>query len=162
MGLGRGGIAVCRHVPAAAEAREVKDGVDGGFDGASVALNLGEDEAALERGEEGNGEVVRVGAVREVPGGVKTEQPVADGSRPLPESGRDQGAGLRVGLGHLPGERAERAAAPALAALHLGDHHVPPGPEPLWAAEIGLPLVTGDGRGLVADDRLDKLIFPAK
>ena len=112
------------------------------FRRASVALNLGEDEAALERGEEGNGEVVRVGAVREVPGGVKTEQPVADGSRPLPESGRDQGAGLRVGLGHLPGERAERAAAPALAALHLGDHHVPPGPEPLWAAEIGLPLVS--------------------
>jgi hypothetical protein len=42
-------------------------------------VNLGEDEAALERGEEGDGEVVRVGAVREVPGGVKTAQPVADG-----------------------------------------------------------------------------------
>jgi hypothetical protein len=32
----------------------------------------------LECGEEGDGEVVRVGAVREVPGGVKTAQPVAD------------------------------------------------------------------------------------
>jgi hypothetical protein len=56
-------------------------------------------------------------------------------------------------------ERAERAAAQALAALHLGDNHVPPGPEPTGAAEIGLPLVTGDGRGLVADDRLHKLVF---
>jgi hypothetical protein len=43
--------------------------------------------------------------------------------------------------------------------LHLSDHHVPPGPEPLGAAEISLPLVTGDGRGLVADDRLHKLVF---
>ena len=55
-----------------AEARELKNGVDGGFEGAGVALNLGEDEAALECGEEGDGEVVRVGAVREVPGGVQT------------------------------------------------------------------------------------------
>jgi hypothetical protein len=49
------------------EAREVKDGVDGGFERVGVALNLGEDEAALERGEEGDGEVVRVGAVRRCP-----------------------------------------------------------------------------------------------
>ena len=67
-----------RHVPGG-EAREVKDGVDGGFEGAGVALHLGEDEAALERGEEGDGEVVGVGAVREVPGGVQTAQPVGDG-----------------------------------------------------------------------------------
>jgi hypothetical protein len=49
------------------------------LEGAGVALDLGEEEAALEGGEEGDGEVVRVGAVREVPGGVKTAQPVADG-----------------------------------------------------------------------------------
>jgi len=65
--LGRGGFVVCRHVPAA-EARELEEGVDGGFERPGVALNLGEDEAALECGEEGDGEVVRVGAVREVPG----------------------------------------------------------------------------------------------
>ena len=76
-----------------------------------------------------------------------------------PNPAADQGAGLRVGLGQLPGERAERAAALALAAFHLGDHHVPPGPESLGAAEIGLPLVTGDGRRLVADDRLHELVF---
>ena len=55
-----------------------QDGVDGGFERAGVALNLGEDEASLECGEEGDGEAVRVGAVREVPGGVQTAQPVAD------------------------------------------------------------------------------------
>jgi hypothetical protein len=103
-------IAVCRHVPAV-EVRELEDGVDGGFERAGVALNLGEEEAALECGEEGDGEVVRVGAVREVPGGVKTAQSVADGGRPLPESGRDQVAGLRVGLGQRPGERASRAGS---------------------------------------------------
>jgi len=76
--LGCGRFVVCRHVPAA-DARELEEGVDGGFERAGVALNLGEEEAALKCGEEGDGEVVRVGAVREVPGGVKTAQPVADG-----------------------------------------------------------------------------------
>ena len=36
--LGRGGIAVGRHVPAA-EARELKDGVDGGFEGAMSGVS---------------------------------------------------------------------------------------------------------------------------
>jgi hypothetical protein len=59
--------------------RELEDGVEGGFEGAGVALDLGEEEAALEGGEEGDGEVVRVGAVREVPGGVEAAEPVAEG-----------------------------------------------------------------------------------
>ena len=58
---------------------ELEEGVDRGFQRAGVALDLGEEKAALERGEEGDGEVVRVGAVREVPGGVQAAQPVADG-----------------------------------------------------------------------------------
>jgi hypothetical protein len=59
--------------------RELEDGVDGGFERVGVALNLGEEEAALECGEEGDGEIIRVGAIGEVPGGVQTAQPVADG-----------------------------------------------------------------------------------
>jgi hypothetical protein len=59
--------------------RELEDGVEGGFERAGVALNLSQEEAALEGGEEGDGEVVRVGAVREVPASVKTAEPVADG-----------------------------------------------------------------------------------
>jgi len=56
----------------AADAREREDGVDGGFQRPSVPLDLGEEEAALECGQQGHGEVARVGAVREVPGGVKS------------------------------------------------------------------------------------------
>jgi len=51
-------LVVGRPVPAA-EAGELKDGVDGDFERAGVALNLGEDKAALECGEEGDAEVVR-------------------------------------------------------------------------------------------------------
>jgi hypothetical protein len=46
-----GGIAGCPHV-LAAEARAFEDRVGGGFERAGVALNLGDDEAALECGEE--------------------------------------------------------------------------------------------------------------
>ena len=59
--------------------RKFEDGVDGGFERAGIALDLGQDESALECGEEGDSELVRVDAVRQVPGGVKTAQPVADG-----------------------------------------------------------------------------------
>jgi hypothetical protein len=58
---------------------ESEEGVDGGFERASVTLDLGEEEASLEGGEEGDGQVVRAGAGREVPGGAQAPQPVADG-----------------------------------------------------------------------------------
>ena len=46
----------------------MEEGVDGRFQGAGVPLDLGEEKATLERGEEGDGEGVRVGAVRELSG----------------------------------------------------------------------------------------------
>ena len=67
-------LAVCRHV-LAIDADEFEEGVDGGFEGTGVALDLGEEEAALQCGEEGDSEVVRVGAVREVPSVVKRRSP---------------------------------------------------------------------------------------
>jgi len=75
--LGPGDLAVCRRV-LGTDAGEFEEGVEGGFEGTGVALDLGEEETALECGEEGDSEVVRVGALREVPGVVKTAQPVAD------------------------------------------------------------------------------------
>jgi len=63
----------------AADAGEFEEGVDGRLEGTSVALDLGEEETALERGEKGDSEVVRVGSLQEVPGVVQTAQPVADG-----------------------------------------------------------------------------------
>jgi hypothetical protein len=49
-------------------AGELEEGVDRRFQGAGVSLDLGEEKAALERGEKGDGKGVRVGAVRELPG----------------------------------------------------------------------------------------------
>ena len=61
---------------------EGEDGVDGGFQGAGVALDLREQEPALEGGEQRHGEVVGAGAGREVPGGLQSTQSVGDGGRP--------------------------------------------------------------------------------
>jgi hypothetical protein len=68
--LGPGDLAVCWRV-LAADAGEFEEGVDGGFEGTGVALDLGEEETALECGEEGDSEVVWVGAVQGMPGVVK-------------------------------------------------------------------------------------------
>jgi Domain of unknown function (DUF222) len=75
--LGPGELAVCRRV-LAIDSGEFEESVDGGFERTGVALDPGEEETALECGEKGDSEVVRVGALQEVPGVVKTAQPVAD------------------------------------------------------------------------------------
>jgi hypothetical protein len=82
----------------------LEEGVDRRFQEAGVPLDLGEEWAALERGEEGDGEVVRVGAVRELPGLVQAAQAFGDGGLPLPEAVGQQGPGVRVGLRELAGE----------------------------------------------------------
>ena len=82
----------------------MEEGVDRRFQGAGVPLDLGEQKAALERGEEGDGQGVRVGAVRELPGLVQAAQAFADGALPLPEAAGQQGPGVRVGLRELAGE----------------------------------------------------------
>src|SRR5271170_4591019 len=66
-----GGLAVCRGV-LVIDAGEVEEGVDGGLERTGVALDLGDEQTALECGQEGDGEVVRVGAVWKVPGVVQT------------------------------------------------------------------------------------------
>jgi hypothetical protein len=80
---------------------ELKEGVDRRFQRAGVPLDLGEEKAALERGQEGDGEGVWVGAVRELSGLVQAAQSLADGGLPLPESRGQQGPGVRVGLREL-------------------------------------------------------------
>ena len=74
------------------DAGEGEDGVDGGFEGTGVALDLREEESALKRGEQRHGEVVGVDADREMPGGLESPQSVADGGGPPPEAAGDEGA----------------------------------------------------------------------
>src|SRR5450755_4269934 len=121
-----------------------EEGVDRRFEGTGVPLDLGEEEAPLERGEEGDGHVVGVDVGREMPGGVTASQPVTNGGRPPVETGGDGGAGLRVTFGQLTAERSEGAAALGFGALRLGDDHVAPGLEPFNAGEVGVPLVVDD------------------
>ena len=83
---------------------EGKEGVDRGFEGTRVPLDLGEQEAALDRGEEGDGEVIRVGPVWEMPGFAEVSQPVSDGGGPLPEPAGNHGAGPGVAFGELAAE----------------------------------------------------------
>jgi ATP-binding cassette, subfamily B, bacterial len=86
------------------DAREGEDGVDGGFEGTGVPLDLREDESSLEGGEQGDREVVAADARREVAGGRQGAQPVGDDRRPPLEAARDEVAGLGVSFGELAAE----------------------------------------------------------
>jgi hypothetical protein len=68
----------------------------------------------LQRGEEGEGEIVGIDAGPELPGGRDGPEPVTDGARPLLESGGDECSGFGIAFRQLPAERAEGATSPAL------------------------------------------------
>ena len=82
-----------------------EEGIDRSFERAGAPLHLGEEKPSLEGGEQGSGEVVRVDAGREFPGGLKGSEFIADGGCPLIEPGRDEDPGLGVALGELAAER---------------------------------------------------------
>ena len=112
-----------------------EEGIDRSFERAGAPLHLGEQKSSLERGEQGNGEVVRVDAGREFPVGMKGSECIADDGCPLIEPCGDEGSGLGVTLGELAAERAKWAAALCFGALRRSDHHVPPGFDSVRAAE---------------------------
>jgi hypothetical protein len=57
---------------------ESEDGADRGLERAGVALYLGEQEATLERCQEGDRELIRIHAGSQPPGRVQGAQPLAD------------------------------------------------------------------------------------
>jgi hypothetical protein len=77
------------------------------------ALNLTEEEAALQGGQQGDGEIIGVGGGDEVTRGLHGAQAVSDGIGPAPETSVYVEAGIGVGLGEFAPERADGAAAPA-------------------------------------------------
>ncbi len=133
-------------------------GIDRGLERAGTPLHLAEYKSSLERGEQGDSEVVRVDVGREFPVGLKGSESIADCGCPLIEPCRDERSGLGVTLGELTNERAKLAAPLCFGALRCGDHHVPPGFDSVRAAE-GLPVAIDDGLGLVVDDRLHEIVL---
>jgi hypothetical protein len=59
-GLGRRYLRIIATARRGLARSESEDGVDGGFEGTGVPLDLGQQEAPLDSGEEGDGEVVGV------------------------------------------------------------------------------------------------------
>ena len=136
-------------------------GIDGSLERMGTLLYLGEEKSPLERGEQSNGEIVRVDVRRELSVGMKGSQPIADGGCPLIEPCRDERSGLGVTLGELTNERAKLAAPLCFGAPRCGDHHVPPGFDAVRFSEH-LPIAIDDGLGLVIDDRLHKIVLVGK
>src|ERR1700739_4835479 len=94
-----------------------EEGIDRSFDRAAASVHLGEYKCPFERGEQSNGEVVRVDAGREFPVGMKGPESVGDGGGPLIEPCRDERSGLGGTLGELASKRAKCAAPLSLGAL---------------------------------------------
>lgn len=67
------------RAPGVAAGGESEEGVDRGLKRTGVLLNLGEQKAALEDGEQGYGVVVSVDSCRQVAGGLESSRPFAYG-----------------------------------------------------------------------------------
>src|ERR1700739_906576 len=106
---------------------EREKGIDRSFERTGTPMYLGEYKSSLERGEQSDGEVVRVEAGRELPVCWKNSQSIGHRGRPLIEPCRDERSGLGVTLGELTNERTKLAAPLCFGAPRCGDQHVPPG-----------------------------------
>lgn len=127
-------------------------------------MDLGEDQAALDRSEQRGRQPVGIGTPPQLAPLVHGPQALANGFLPLVEAGRKVTASVGVGLGKLAGEGGERAAALAVELALDPYEQVSPGPQRLHAveaAEVGL-LATEDGPGLMRDHRPDQGLLVAE
>ena len=83
---------------------QAQKGVQRGVQWRPVPLDLGQQQSALQAGQPGHRQGIRVEAGPELPGGVQLPQSVAQRVRPPVEPFCDLGAGLGVGLGQLTAE----------------------------------------------------------
>ena len=101
-----------------------------------AALDLADQETALQGSQHGHGEIVRAGRGGETAVGLHGAQAIPDGAGPALEAGRDVEAGLGVGLGQLAAEGADRAAAPAVhLTLHV-NYGVGPRTQPVKSVQV--------------------------
>lgn len=82
----------------------------------------------MQGGQQGYGEIVRVGTGSEVTRGLHGAQAVSDGIGPSLEASVDVEAGIGVGLGEFATERADRAATPAAELVLYFDDRGAPSP----------------------------------
>src|ERR1700734_2739414 len=112
----RGSVAPCFLAlallsPRAVGRDEAECAVEGAPEGAGVAAGLGEDEAALDAGQGGGREPVRVGAGPEFAGGNHGLQASPDAGLPAVEPIRQDGADVVVAFDDLAKEAGDRAAS---------------------------------------------------
>ena len=136
----------------------VEHRVERDLERAGLPLDLGQEQAALQGGERGQGEVAGVRAGREVAAGVHGPEPVADPGLPAAEAPGHGHAGGVVDLGHLGAQGADRAAAAAPERALVLDQEVTPGPQAGQRVEVVQVRALGvqDRVGLVIDDRADQ------
>ena len=84
--------------------RKGEDRIDCNLERAGAPLHLREQKSTLERGEQSNGEIVRVDVRWEFPVGMKGSECIADYGCPLIEPSRDERSGLGVTLSQLTSE----------------------------------------------------------
>ena len=140
------------HLPMA-RARRVLIAVS---NGRLCLLHLGEQKPSLERGEQSNGEVVRVDPDRESAVGMKGSESIGDGGSPLIEPSCDERSGLGVTLGELTRKRGRsaqpRVALVRFAAVSTMFRQVSTPFALLSACRLRLTMPVG----LVVDDRLPR------
>jgi hypothetical protein len=121
---------------------------------------LGEEHAALERGQQEMGQPGGIGLGAEAAEPLHPFEAVPEDVLPLLERVREFRANVQAGLDDLAGERAEGAAF--LAGVLVGDVEARPVPKRVDAFEVGEPrtaMERQDALGLPLDDRQDKALL---
>jgi hypothetical protein len=125
-----------------------------------VAADLGEEQPALDAGHRGGGERGGVGVFAQLATDSHPREALANVRFPAVEASSDRRSGLRIALGELAGERADRAAAARLLRDLMLDHEIEPavdaGPRVEVAEELILPPENGVSRGV--DDGMDEVV----
>src|SRR5436305_3074273 len=120
-----------------------------GFERFGAALDLSEEQAALQRGEQRERERVGIGVGSEPAAEVHLSKAALDGRFPPLESSGELGSCFGIGRGELGSERPDWGAAAAVDLSLVLDHTVTPGAQAIEAAQIKRLLAVDDRVGLV-------------